>query len=98
MNWIGVNSFRRGGLSAAAHHSADMSGGGGAAGKAVAYLAHGQRVRFLYKTILKLHRGLPPELAYMGNSYVKDEFKRHKAVTPENAVTFMEEWTVSIEL
>jgi len=58
----------------------------------LAYLAHGQRVRKLYKTILKLHRGLPPELAYMGDKYVKDEFKRHKQATPEQTLTFMESW------
>jgi len=62
-----------------------------ASGK-IAYLAHGQRVRRLYKTLLKLHRGLPPDLAYMGDMYVKDEFKRHKLATPEQTVTFMESW------
>ena len=49
----------------------------------------------LYKTLLKLHRGLPPDLAYMGDMYVKDEFKRHKLATPEQTVTFMESWAVS---
>jgi len=58
----------------------------------LAFLAHGQRVKRLYKTILKLHRGLPPDLAYMGDMYVKDEFKRHKLATPEQTVTFMESW------
>lgn len=58
----------------------------------LAFLAHGQRVRRLYKTILKLHRGLPPDLAYMGDMYVKDEFKRHKLATPEQTITFMESW------
>ena len=52
-------------------------------------------MRKLYKTILKLHRGLPPELAYMGDKYVKDEFKRHKQATPEQTLTFMESWAVS---
>ena len=52
-------------------------------------------VRRLYKTLLKLHRGLPPDLAYMGDMYVKDEFKRHKLATPEQTVTFMESWAVS---
>lgn len=53
------------------------------------------QVRRLYKTILKLHRGLPPDLAYMGDMYVKDEFRRHKLATPEQTVTFMESWSVS---
>ena len=61
----------------------------------VAMLAHGKRVRILYKTILKLHRGLPAELAYMGDAYVKDEFKRHKKASPEQTVAFMEAWAVS---
>ena len=52
-------------------------------------------VKRLYKTLLKLHRGLPPDLAYMGDMYVKDEFKRHKLATPEQTVTFMESWAVS---
>ena len=60
----------------------------------VAMLAHGKRVRILYKTILKLHRGLPAELAYMGDAYVKDEFKRHKKANPEQTVAFMEAWAV----
>ena len=53
------------------------------------------KVRKLYKTILKLHRGLPADLAYMGNMYVKDEFKRHKLATPEQTIIFMENWAVS---
>ena len=54
------------------------------------------KVRRLYKTILKLHRGLPPDLAYMGDIYVKDEFKRHKQATPDQTITFMENWAVSL--
>ena len=64
----------------------------------VAMLAHGKRVRILYKTILKLHRGLPAELAYMGDAYVKDEFKRHKKASPEQTVAFMEAWAVSYKI
>ena len=61
----------------------------------LAMLAHGKRVRILYKTILKLHRGLPPDLAYMGDAYVKDEFRRHKKANPEQTISFMEAWAVS---
>lgn len=57
--------------------------------------SHTQRVRVLYKTILKLHRGLPPEVQPLGNNYTKSEFKRHKKCTPEQAAVFMNEWTVS---
>lgn len=55
--------------------------------------SHTQRVRVLYKTILKLHRGLPPEVQPLGNNYTKSEFKRHKKCTPEQAAVFMNEWT-----
>ncbi|PNF42998.1 Succinate dehydrogenase assembly factor 3, mitochondrial [Cryptotermes secundus] len=56
-------------------------------------LTHVQRVRLLYKTILHLHRGLPTELQVMGNSYARDEFKRHKSCNIAEASVFMVEWT-----
>lgn len=55
---------------------------------------HVQKVRKLYKTILKLHRGLPAELQVLGNNYAHDEFRRHKSCTPKEAEIFMDEWTV----
>ncbi|XP_020706741.1 succinate dehydrogenase assembly factor 3, mitochondrial [Athalia rosae] len=51
-----------------------------------------QRVKFLYKTILKLHRGLPLEIQSLGNNYVRDEFRRHKNCNPAEAQVFMTEW------
>ncbi|XP_076056957.1 succinate dehydrogenase assembly factor 3 [Oratosquilla oratoria] len=54
---------------------------------------HTQRVRLLYKTILKLHRGLPLELQALGDQYTKDEFRRHKEASSEQTHTFMVEWT-----
>lgn len=62
----------------------------------VVKMGHVARVRKLYKTILKLHRGMPEDLAYMGNAYVRDEFKRHKQASPSQTVAFMESWTVSV--
>ena len=56
---------------------------------------HVSRVRILYKAILRLHRGLPTELKAMGDQYVKDEFKRHKATTSEFVPAFTHEWMVS---
>ena len=56
---------------------------------------HVQRVRILYKTILKLHRGLPVEFKALGDLYVRDEFKRHKKCQPNEAAAFMTEWVVS---
>ncbi|KAF7991709.1 hypothetical protein HCN44_010510 [Aphidius gifuensis] len=55
-------------------------------------LTHVQRVRILYKTILKLHRGLPIEMQPLGNDYLRDEFKRHKSCNPAEAHVFMNEW------
>uniref|UniRef100_A0A5K4F4F2 Succinate dehydrogenase assembly factor 3 n=1 Tax=Schistosoma mansoni TaxID=6183 RepID=A0A5K4F4F2_SCHMA len=55
--------------------------------------AHSQRVRFLYKFILTLHRSLPPHLREIGDKYVKTEFKKHKDVKPEFVQPFMVEWT-----
>lgn len=37
--------------------------------------------------------GLPPELQPLGNSYARDEFKRHKNCNEAEAKTFMVEWT-----
>uniref|UniRef100_A0A1I7RNF1 Succinate dehydrogenase assembly factor 3 n=2 Tax=Bursaphelenchus xylophilus TaxID=6326 RepID=A0A1I7RNF1_BURXY len=48
----------------------------------------------LYKRILRLHYGLPKELRIMGDSYVKDEFRRHKAASPEQSLLFLKEWTL----
>ena len=60
-------------------------------------LSHVQRVRMLYKTVLKLNRGLPVELQVMGNSYVREEFKRHKNCNIAEAQVFLVEWTVSFQ-
>jgi hypothetical protein len=57
-------------------------------------LTHVQRVRMLYKTILKLHRGLPADLRVMGTAYARDEFKRHKTCNVAEASVFMVEWAV----
>ncbi|XP_049954789.1 succinate dehydrogenase assembly factor 3, mitochondrial-like [Schistocerca serialis cubense] len=36
-------------------------------------------VRFLYKVIIKLFKGLTEELQIVGYGYVRDEFKRHRS-------------------
>uniref|UniRef100_A0A8C5XJ33 Succinate dehydrogenase assembly factor 3 n=1 Tax=Microcebus murinus TaxID=30608 RepID=A0A8C5XJ33_MICMU len=53
---------------------------------------HVSRVRALYRLILQLHRVLPPDLKALGDQYVKDEFRRHKAVGSEEAQRFLQEW------
>ncbi|XP_023328412.1 succinate dehydrogenase assembly factor 3, mitochondrial [Eurytemora carolleeae] len=55
-------------------------------------LTHVNQVRLLYKSCLKLHRGLPLHLKAIGDTYVKDEFRRHKKVEPAQAKMFMEAW------
>lgn len=57
--------------------------------------AHVSRVRALYRRILLLHRALPPDLKALGDQYVKDEFRRHKAVGPDEARRFLQEWEAS---
>ncbi|KAI6186263.1 Phf-14 [Aphelenchoides besseyi] len=52
----------------------------------------------LYKRILRLHYGLPPEMRLMGDSYVKSEFKLHAKAPPEQALVFLKEWTLSKQL
>ncbi|XP_062973288.1 succinate dehydrogenase assembly factor 3, mitochondrial [Elgaria multicarinata webbii] len=53
---------------------------------------HVSQVRTLYRKILQLHRELPLELKALGDQYVKDEFRRHKSVGPEEAQRFLQEW------
>ncbi|CAI2354752.1 unnamed protein product [Caenorhabditis sp. 36 PRJEB53466] len=48
---------------------------------------------FLYKSILRLHYGLPKPARLMGDMYVKDEFKRHLNAKPEFVKPFITEWT-----
>ncbi|XP_076624737.1 succinate dehydrogenase assembly factor 3 isoform X2 [Colletes latitarsis] len=56
-------------------------------------LSHVQRIRMLYKTILRLHRGLPIEIQSLGTTYVRDEFRRHKTCNEAEAAIFLNEWT-----
>jgi len=58
----------------------------------VTSLTHVQKVRLLYKSCLKLHRGLPSHLKTIGDTYVRDEFRRHITATPEQTAIFMEAW------
>ena len=57
---------------------------------------HKHEVLRLYKRVLKVNKQLPLELRQMGNSYVKDEFKRHKSMpmSDANVKKFLNEWKV----
>lgn len=54
---------------------------------------HVQRVRMLYKMILRLHRGLPVEIQPLGNDYVREEFRKHKNCSNTETHIFLNEWT-----
>ncbi|CDS42283.1 protein ACN9 mitochondrial [Echinococcus multilocularis] len=56
-------------------------------------MTHPQRVRLLYKMILRTHKALPPELRELGDRYVREEFKRHKNCDSSYVGPFMMEWT-----
>ncbi|KAG7501012.1 succinate dehydrogenase assembly factor 3, mitochondrial [Solea senegalensis] len=58
----------------------------------MAVSTHVSKVRSLYKRILVLHRFLPLDLRALGDQYVKDEFRRHKGASSEEARSFMTEW------
>lgn len=56
--------------------------------------SHVYLVKTLYRRILTLHRTLPITLKALGDQYVKDEFRRHKDVSLEQAEQFVQEWKV----
>ncbi len=58
-------------------------------------LTHPQRVRYLYKMILRLHRSLPQDIRDVGDKYVREEFKKHKNADSAFIGPFMIEWSVS---
>jgi len=46
----------------------------------------------LYATILRLHRSLPADMRSLGDTYVKDEFRRHRTAPPEYIQGFEAMW------
>uniref|UniRef100_A0A8B9BGB3 Succinate dehydrogenase assembly factor 3 n=1 Tax=Anser brachyrhynchus TaxID=132585 RepID=A0A8B9BGB3_9AVES len=48
--------------------------------------------RGLYRRLLRLHRALPPALRELGDRYVREEFRKHKAAGPAEAQRFLREW------
>ncbi|RLW11457.1 hypothetical protein DV515_00001542 [Chloebia gouldiae] len=52
----------------------------------------------LYRRILRLHRALPPALRDLGDRYVKEEFRRHRAAGPAEAQRFLREWEAIAEI
>lgn len=51
----------------------------------------------LLRSILRVHRKLPPALRFMGDRYVLDEFKRHAKADPQFVSTFLRQWNSYLE-
>ncbi|KAJ7706622.1 hypothetical protein B0H16DRAFT_1634843 [Mycena metata] len=52
----------------------------------------------LFRRILRAHRHLAVDLRYMGDGYVKAEFRRHKTVTnPVHIIGFLSQWKVYLD-
>ncbi|PSN41248.1 hypothetical protein C0J52_15193 [Blattella germanica] len=47
----------------------------------------------LLALLLECLIGLPPELRVLGNSYAREEFKKHKTCNKAETAVFMVEWT-----
>ncbi|NXG16510.1 SDHF3 factor, partial [Grallaria varia] len=52
--------------------------------------------RRLYRRLLRLHRALPPALRALGDRYVREEFRRHRAAAPAEARRFLQEWEATL--
>ncbi|KAJ6517384.1 hypothetical protein C8R47DRAFT_1205608 [Mycena vitilis] len=51
------------------------------------------RPKPLFRRILRTHRHLPADLRFMGDGYVKAEFRRHKALTNlVHIIGFLTQW------
>jgi hypothetical protein len=52
----------------------------------------------LYRSLLRAHKNyLPQEMRQVGDAYVKAEFRLHKSAKPEQAQTFLTEWTAYLD-
>lgn len=55
----------------------------------------------IYRQILRVHRtSMPPPLRKMGDSYLRDEYRRHKdaQTTPQQWKTFTLEWQKYLDM
>ncbi|KIK52680.1 hypothetical protein GYMLUDRAFT_179948 [Collybiopsis luxurians FD-317 M1] len=52
----------------------------------------------LFRQILRIHRNLPPEMRFLGDDYVKAEFRRHRKITnPVHIIGFLSQWKLYLE-
>ncbi|ORY28259.1 hypothetical protein BCR39DRAFT_565415 [Naematelia encephala] len=47
----------------------------------------------LYRRLLRVHRSLPPEMRYLGDSYIKTEFRLTRSTdNPLHIIGFLSQW------
>ncbi|TXT15688.1 hypothetical protein VHUM_00191 [Vanrija humicola] len=52
----------------------------------------------LYRRLLRAHRGLPVEMRFMGDAYVKSEFRATRATeNPLHVMAFLQQWKVYLD-
>ncbi|KAH8831867.1 hypothetical protein DL96DRAFT_1589253 [Flagelloscypha sp. PMI_526] len=52
----------------------------------------------LYRHLLRAHRNLPVDMRYLGDSYVKSEFRRHQKVdNPVYIMGFLSQWKLYLD-
>ncbi|KAJ2544161.1 hypothetical protein EV175_005915 [Coemansia sp. RSA 1933] len=52
----------------------------------------------LYRQILRAHRQLPREIRFVGDQYVRAEFRNHRTVTDKRFLEpFFKQWTIYLE-
>ncbi len=52
------------------------------------------RALTLYRDIMRAHRKLPVEMRTLGDAYVREEFKKHKAAKPKFLAQLYTAWDV----
>ena len=51
------------------------------------------RMHLLYKQVMRAHRAhLPAPMRKLGDSYARDEFRRHRGAQEEHLTPFFREW------
>ncbi|KAG8733821.1 acetate non-utilizing protein 9 [Ceratobasidium sp. 428] len=52
----------------------------------------------LLRRLLRAHRNLPTEMRYLGDDYVKAEFRRHQKVdNPVHIMGFLSQWKLYLD-
>ncbi|WWC89872.1 acetate non-utilizing protein 9, mitochondrial [Kwoniella dendrophila CBS 6074] len=52
----------------------------------------------LYRRLLRAHRTLPPEMRFMGDSYIKSEFRATKSTdNPLHIIAFLTQWKLYLD-